>query len=225
MYRLYMLQVIDKNTFLFYHHPFYVWGVSSCCGTLRQLCRSNLGICVCTSECQSIYNSWRSSCSCPSRTYYAAECQVFALLAEVDETQSEITTPSVPECAALWWWWLEVDGWELQLSPTPLFLCHFWIHLSQQNEICICAEPCTCMQQHLKYKFVVFSRPPIQSVENTECVLLMMWKLSYVYPLIQLWKKFCRETLGKCLLSILTVYNNNGPLPNILGWDFRGIIK
>lgn len=124
-----------------------------------------------------------------------------------------------------WWWWLEVDRWELQLSPTPLFLCHFWTHLSQQNEICICAEPCTCMQQHLKYKFVVFSRPPIQSVENTECVLLMMWKFSYVYPLIQLWKKFCRETLGKCLLSILTVYNNNGPLPNILGWDFRGIIK
>lgn len=149
MYRLYMLPVIDKNTFLFYHHPFYIRGVFSCCGTLRQLCRSNLGICVCTFFHISHFTFvnaraelWRSSCSSPSRNYYEAECQVFALLAELDETQSEITTPSVPELAALRWWWLEVDGWELQLSPAPLFLYHFWTHSSQQSEICICAEPC-----------------------------------------------------------------------------------
>lgn len=96
MYRLYMLQVIDKNTFLFYHHPFYVWGVSSCCGTLRQLCRSSLGICVCTSECQSIHNS----CSCPSRTY-EAECQVFALLAEVDDLVWDHNTFCPRVCSTL----------------------------------------------------------------------------------------------------------------------------
>lgn len=125
---------------------------------------------------------WRSPHNIPSSTYCKAECQIFVLMYELAQAESEIML-LVPEHTALCCC-SRMD--DTCFSWAPDFCSfdiseHVWISTMR---FVLVQSFASCSSGWNTRLF--FSGFPIQSVETTECVMLVMLKSSYLYIFIQL---------------------------------------